>query len=400
MQTSSQRTYETVHFPEYLDNGQPELQIQDIRSLITNNRQEKETYTQFSEFKKSISPSPTFKLLTAEEQSRKNSWLVNNIGTHCTNITGEKLVDISFPGGVYRKSMRVHFADSSLIATTRLDPGRALLEERVLSKFQSHLSTPEIFGFTGLLLLQEDIQGQTLDHAIENADENKFYQLAEKSLISLHQIHRQAELSQLDLAVPMIGYSPDWLIKFLDRSAVIGGYLNLPAPPIRADQLFDLLVLIKPRFVKWDARPGNAILTHDNQIRWFDWEHCGARNRLDDMVWFLCDDKIPNYPEAENKLIEQHLDSFADGHRFDFAHDYLRAYGVLHMCVRLGRMLYYKGQNSWNQLDETLNRKTHGTSLKQAQRLCTRASYWSDQISALNPLTGWFLELRDRLEDL
>lgn len=62
----------------------------------------------------------------------------------------------------------------------------------------------------------------------------------------------------------------------------MGNHFNIPAPAIPAAQIFDLLTLLKPRFVKWDARPGNAMVNEEGQVHWFDWEHCCARNRLRD----------------------------------------------------------------------------------------------------------------------
>lgn len=404
MKSSNNRVYETVHFPEYLDNGTADIDCSTLypfanKKALLNRQQSLPTVKE----SKPIAHNETQALTQPDSaQESRNEWYTDNLIQVCSEILGEQVTRLSFPGGLLRKSCRLHLSDKRTLIVSHRLPGRAMLEASILDKLTKYRSssqalTPQLYAFNGLLLIQQDLPGQVLDSIIEHSNESRFSQLANKTLDSLSQLHHDAEILELDSVVPPIGYSHEWMVKFLDRTAVIGGYTGIPTPFIQADQLFDLLVLFKPRFLKWDARPGNAMLLPDEHIVWFDWEHCAARNRLDDMAWFLCDDKIPDYPVAEDAIIRQHLMYFADGRSFDHAHDYLRLYGVLHMCVRLGRMLDMKGTHSWQQLDQFLKREKPGTSLTQAQRLCTRASRWSAQMRGLTHLRDWFLQVGEYL---
>ena len=402
MQEQPSRIYETVHFPEYLDNGTADiapanlLKLHSDPSLLANTSGFKATR------RTNLPDLPDIETQTTiNPPIGRNHWYLANLTQTCSEILGEPVINISFPGGSFRKSCRIHLSDNrSLIASHRL-PGRAVLETAVINTLaRVGQPVPQVMAFNGLLLLQEDLSGESLDHVIEYSRASQFNMLADKALYSLQQIHQAAELQGLDRAVPMIGYNHEWLVKFLDRTAVLGGFMGLPAPFIPVEQLFDLLVPLKPRFLKWDARPGNAMLLPNDNIAWFDWEHCAARNRLDDMAWFLCDDKIPDYPAVEEELIQQHLMAFADGRSFEHAHDYLRLYGVLHMCTRLGRLLDMKAQHSWDQLDQFLARPQPGTSLAQAKRLCTRAGRWAGKMQAIAHLAHWFAEITPRLEKL
>ena len=52
----------------------------------------------------------------------------------------------------------------------------------------------------------------------------------------------------------------------------------MPPPELDEPSLIALLRVKTPAFIKWDARPGNAIVNKNGTITWFDWEHCGCRS--------------------------------------------------------------------------------------------------------------------------
>jgi thiamine kinase-like enzyme len=138
--------------------------------------------------------------------------------------------------------------------------------------------------------------------------------------------------------------------------------------------------------------------TH-GKITWFDWEHCCARNRLDDMAWLLCDEIMPYHPDAEERLIQNYLAYFADGSALDQAHAYLRIFGILHMGGRLGGILSEKESNPWMHVGNRQYNLAEDP-LVQAQRLCTRAADWAKKSIYPNSIHDWFLKVSARLKEM
>jgi len=107
---------------------------------------------------------------------------------------------------------------------------------------------------------------------------------------------RAAERVALGDRVAPIGMTREWLTALLSMPGRVAEQLGLadPAIDITPEQ-------ITPRrlsFVKWDARPGNALLVDDGGVGWIDWEHCGARDALDDLAWLLCDGTCLTMPRS------------------------------------------------------------------------------------------------------
>jgi len=237
-----------------------------------------------------------------------------------------KIKDIEFPGGRTRKSFRLHLLDGrTVIATERNERARVIMECAVLHKIgKSSITVPKLLATDGSYrLVQEDLKGVRLSQALNIPDQDKIENLLEISLKNLSSIQQSGSQYGFDQEFQEIGNTLDWITGLLDRPAVLGEHFKIPAPRPKLSQLEELLSVTKPRFVKWDSRPGNAMVLEDNDIAWFDWEHCGTRNRLDDLVWLLCDEFVPDIPEMENRLINNHLESFADHFNKDQALEYL-----------------------------------------------------------------------------
>ena len=101
---------------------------------------------------------------------------------------------------------------------------------------------------------------------------------------SLAAIHRAGRQAGLERQVVALGQTRKWLQKLVATPDRVGRYLNLPAPDLDAEAIVAALSPGEPWFIKWDARPGNAVACNDGRVAWFDWEHCGCRNRLDDLA--------------------------------------------------------------------------------------------------------------------
>ncbi len=316
-------------------------------------------------------------------------------------LLNSKVKDVEFPGGPTRKSYRLHLIDGrSVIATERRERELLAIECAVLRKVGEDSSTvPKLLATDGhYLLVQEDLKGTRLPLALHDADEQQVEILLDKALKSLSTIQQIGSEKGLDEQFQVIGNTQEWITGLIDRPSIIGEHFNIhPARP-DVDKLFDLFTVSKPRFVKWDSRPGNAIVQAENNVAWFDWEHCGTRNRLDDLAWLLCDEFVVDSPEMEKRLIDNNLALFSDHFSPDQAREYLYSFGVLHSSVRLGLILHYKHKGPWWDLDKCLSGDKAGVTLELAERICYRASRWAKQSEYTEALSPWFIEMAEHLK--
>lgn len=379
---SQLKNYNALHFASYLSGGiNNTINYWQAVDITTNNR------------------FPVSKNIPINNSNNGRRYLQANLSAFCEETLGQALATIEYPGGKQRSSFRLILEnDQSIIASRRAEIGRAVLEERVLHHLAKHNApVPKVLAFNGLVILQEDVGSQRLSSALDDANEALYISLLSKALDSLLSIHKAAKHENLEHYVPILGGDNDWLSSFIERPLILGNYLNLPPPTPDLSSIRDLLTLIAPRFIKWDARPGNAALTDQQEVVWFDWEHCGARNRLDDLIWMLCDESTPYFPSAEKTLLDKYISRFQDGLNAEHAHSYTRVFGVLHCCTRLALILSKKKNNDWGNHKEILEGDKVGVTLEQAQRLCQRASDWCKYEPMIETLSPWFLAVSKHL---
>ncbi len=356
-----------------------------------------------------IHTSPTAALTPTKQPPAENPrqwpsrpYFCESLARLCEESLGGRVNQIDFPGGDDRGACRVYWEDGrTVIASYRDEYGRGKLEERVLHHLQRQLApTPKVLHYNGLLLLQEDLSGERLSTILATADTDHCHALLARALQSLSVIHHAAELEGLDQQVPVLGCEDTWIARHLRQVRKISKALELVVPEVSGQDLRDILFPLRPRFIKWDARPGNAIVRENGDICWFDWEHCGARNRLDDLVWLLCDENTPFSPDTDQALLAEHIPAFADGLPLEAAYRYAYIAGALHCAARLGLILYRKDGEDWWDAQEIIDFDYIGVSLPLAQRLCRRAADWAKREPLVAPLSDWFQTIGGRLESL
>lgn len=335
-------------------------------------------------------------------RSKKRRALARELTEKCTELLGESIESLEYPGGRSRRSIRLVLKNGgTAIASVRPMRSRAATECSVLEELPGRgAPVPRLLASDGRnTLIQEDVGGIRLAQAMHGAEEQQVERLLDDALTGLAQAQRAGSEAGFDERFDALGDRRDWLVGFLDRPAVIGRILDAPAPQPVLEELENLLAVRKPRFVKWDARPGNAMVREDGKVFWIDWEHCGTRNRLDDMAWLLGDEHVPDLPQVEERLIEKHVARFADDLSVEEAMQYLSAYGVFHMTVRLGLIGKYKmAKGEWWDHDYCVDRDKVGVTLTCLERVCTRAARWAQRNPYTEPLAPWFGEIFTRLE--
>jgi len=337
----------------------------------------------------------------SDKKSKKKNF-DRKIAGECGELLGERVTDMQYPGGRSRRSFRLILRSGrSVIVSIRPKRYRAKKERTVLKELSARgASVPKLLASNGAkMLIQEEIAGKRLSEAMHNKSESRVEKALDAALTSLALAQEAGTDAGLDTRFETLGESFDWLVGLLDRPAVIGNILEVPAPRPNLKRLETLLAVRKPRFIKWDARPGNAMVHKTGEVYWFDWEHCGSRNRLDDMAWLLADEYVPDFPGMEERLIEKHIASFADDLSVDEAKLYLSAYGVFHMSVRLGLICKYKVRGDWWSHRYCLERDKVGVSWKCMRRVCDRGTRWAISNPHTEPLATWFAAIADRFED-
>lgn len=321
----------------------------------------------------------------------------------CERMLDGRVREVSYPGGRSRDAVVLLLEDGrEVVATKRGHRHRAVVESRVLGTLaRQGTPAPRLLGYDDdRLLLQEKLQGPRLAQAMHTASPDEVSRLLDAALAALSASQRAGSAESLEDEMPPLGGDRDWIDDFLRRPLVIGGYLQARPRRPRIDELRTLLRIRRPRFIKWDARPGNAIATTERGVAWFDWEHCGVRNRIDDAVWLLADEFTPDDADVEERLLDAHIEAFADGQSTDAAREYFYAYGVFHSVVRLGLILSYKKDEPWWDTDYCLAHDKAGVSLDCVLRLAARARRWAGRSSTARPLADWFDAIGDRLREI
>ena len=150
-------------------------------------------------------------------------------------------------------------------------------------------------------------------------------------------------------------------------------------------ELVELIRRPPLRFIKWDARPANAVLHPGGGVGWFDWEHCGYRAPLDDLVWLLCDEWTP---EAQSERALAHAASLAAPEQAD-PERYTRAMGVLHTCWRMALILDLRADGDWWDEERCAWGERPGVTASHFARLCRRGAWLSDGLPGAREIRGW-----------
>lgn len=100
-----------------------------------------------------------------------------------------------------------------------------------------------------------------------------------KALESIATYQHLASRSGMAQRVRPIGVTrADWAMDLANQPKQLAARAGLPIPDYDAAEFAEVPRIKALRFVKWDARAGNAILGDASEVRWFDWEHAGTRH--------------------------------------------------------------------------------------------------------------------------
>jgi hypothetical protein len=334
----------------------------------------------------------------SESRRRRSEAFKRAAGAACYTLLGLEVTGVDMPGG-NRQSIRIQCGKKSVIVTRRPNPKRARLEVSALYALGAHGgAVPKVLAFDGIWLIQEDLGERRLSQALAAANPKKGARWMDAGVKSIAANQNAATACGFEKSVITLGTDPGWLRTVFGMPARLGRFLGVSPPALREPELAKMMRVRKPYFIKWDARPGNAMARDDGSVAWFDWEHAGCRNRMDDLAWLLADEYMPDRPEAEARVLARYLDSFAQGMASpDEAMEYFHTYGTLHTCVRLALIFNSKKDGPWWNAEKVLAGDKVGVTRTNCLNSLGRVSRWAAEAPLVKNLLPWLEQLPDRL---
>jgi len=293
-------------------------------------------------------------------------------------------------------SIRLRCGAATFIATRRRDSKFAKHETDVLFAFGAHgAPTPRVLAAEGEWLIQEDVGVMRLIEPLQTMAAKDGIELLEHAAAALWRCQDAVRRERFVAEAQEFG-GIDRLIAGPGR---LGEVLQAPAPRLADEKILPLIRPPEAVFVKWDARPANAILNSSGAVFWIDWEEWGRRCRLDDLVWLVCDEWVPDFGPAEDEFFARQIRAraapFADGVRG--AETYVAAFGALHCLLRLDIILRAKGRDAWWSEENCLAYDLIGVTRECALRLLARAQRLAAKVDAMAPLAEWVATLSNRM---
>ena len=312
------------------------------------------------------------------------------------DLTGEEPLRAAAPGGKTRESFRVETERRRIIVTCRKVARRGLREAQVLEQLQPLTDlTPRFLGFQDGILLQSDLGDHRLSLALQGQGEANCREGIRRAFVSLAEIQ---EAANEGATLPAIFSTPGTvkgLVTSVPEQATTQG---LPLPQVDGQVVHKMLTVPATSFVKWDARAGNAMVSDEARVCWFDFEWAGWRSGLEDFAWGFADENWPLGPEATLEIglrvceDTPHLKAVLDQR----GPGVILALGVLLTARRVLRLRSVKAkplpEDAARRMDLPDGRP------EVIARLCENGRFLAGQDAALKGYAGFFEAVAARVE--
>ncbi|MEY4555217.1 MAG: hypothetical protein RL093_336 [Pseudomonadota bacterium] len=309
-------------------------------------------------------------------------------------VFGSAPDNIDWPGGRDRKAFVATVGTRRFVFSRRGGPERARLEADILDRLGPAGLAPALIKLHGVWVVQSHVPGLRLSqHLADDIGREETAISAARSLARCQQLVGHAGLAD---RMPSIGMRSGWTGDFLLTAARLAEANGWPEPKLDLDRLENFLSSPPRTFVKWDARPGNA-LVHAETGRpvWIDWEHAGRRVAADDLCWLVCDEWFPADASLEDSTIAAFRDAQDQPIAYPFVR-YVRTFGVFHMLIRADLILRQKGRRGWGNDARQMRFDLIGNSPERLSNLCDRGERWA----RLTPDTAVLGDLFSRMHAL
>jgi len=222
--------------------------------------------------------------------------------------------------------------------------------------------------------------------------------IVSRALESLLHLQEAAMAGGLHRRVPAIGAANNWSWNRTGAAKRMSKQIGIAAPELDRKWLAGKLDVKHSDFIKWDARPGNAMVDGE-MVRWFDWEDCGRGCTLNDLAFVLCDEWSCLDGETELKIEKHFLPLFSKFESLDEGQEYLRLFGMTHTVLRLRMALKFRIRDGkWWSRDMCLAGDKVGVTSTETARLVARGKRLADDVAQLRPYINWLDEVAEYFE--
>jgi hypothetical protein len=303
---------------------------------------------------------------------------------------GQRVTEVSAPGGSGRASLRFHFQDQTVIGTLRPNFRRTHLEAHVLRALAPHCSDiPLCLGVDGAVMFQSDVGSRRLNTELFTATPTRQVALTAEAIAAIFRIQAAARKTTLCDTLPHLGNNPDWLRNLVEGAETLVPFAGDLPDSFDAAAVAGRLTHTGLQFVKWDCRTGNAALDPHDRLRWFDFEYAGLRHGAEDLAWLIGDESQPLDGPMLEAIIRDALDADPPGGREDYM-DYLAVYTVFHILQRLDLILSEARSRGWLKIQRVLDRDDVGVHPQFAAHLCRVGAHFADRSRLTAMLTAHF----------
>lgn len=309
-------------------------------------------------------------------------------------VFGKLPARVAFPGGESRAAFVVDLGHAVFVFARRESKGEAQMEGIVLRTLGPTGFVPNLRAISEDWIVQEFIEGTRVPVVVdEAADEAARQVLIDGCLESLAGIHEAAHVLNLRHRMPKLGVADNWLWNRTGAAKRISKAADLTPPDLDRDALVKAMDVKRDEFIKWDARPGNAMVAEGRTV-WFDWEDCGRSKALDDLAFVLCDEWTALEEDTVQALKAQWFERFNRSLSADQGMEYLHNFGVCHMLLRLRSALkLHARKNDWWDRAYCLNGDKVGVTAEETGRLIRRMRVWADDAPLWRPILPWLDEV-------
>jgi hypothetical protein len=315
----------------------------------------------------------------------------------CSQIFAMPVVKVTAPGGKSRESLRVHFANRTIVATQRSYPGRMRMEVEVLKRLTAEgAPVPKFLGGSENIFFQADVGTRRLSGEMMNANDAGKIDIAARAFESLLKIREAGEKSGLADIVPALGTDEKWVKGFLGTSVRTAKKFKIAPPEVDFQALTDRLHVPATTFLKWDARPGNASIGAHSQVFWFDWEHCGKRQGMEDFAWLAGDEFWPVGCDDAVAILQEQLPK--DRAKDDL--EYLGLFITFHIIQRLTIIHRRFTKVGFGDVVRAMKYDKIGVDPELGKRMCRHGTGWADRSVLTRPMVRWFEECSQAFDEM
>ncbi|MBR9865038.1 MAG: phosphotransferase [Rhodobacteraceae bacterium] len=317
-------------------------------------------------------------------------WNGVDIAQRAERLFDKRVLKVIAPGGRKRGSIRIVFADQTIIATRRDSVEETKAEAHILEQLTKHTSSCAGFlAMDGDVMFQTDVGQHRLGQYVRVQDPSDWEDVAVKTVRSLFDVHVAGNASSLPQDLKACFMRSGWIKMFVNDPARVAKKLGQPVPEYDKDALAEIVKTPERRFIKWDCRAGNAATDEAGKIRWFDFEYAGLRHGAEDFAWLVADENWPLPADTMLLIIGQEYGR-GETRSWDSYRSYLEIFATLQAINRILQVFRGVKRKGWISEHRALHYDDVGINPRLAIHLCDNGRILADRNGVTRPIVPVF----------